>query len=366
MSRFKYLGGIIPFTFALYFLIVTVIALIYNYTDIGRKTRFRKLSQYHHQQQQQQQQQKDGDESTFFSRCLREIREYSIGFSFESVYRCAWRRSNCLNDVSGIYLLAIWRLMNFCFFFGIGFLWNYARGAGGFYYTNWNINLISLYYFLVTVASAIGIVHHNNFLQVYYLNKSRNSRNADNASGGHMQSEVYWSEHMQNFGYAIQILYEITGSAAFFITVVAYSSLSHSMKMWNVTKHLVTSLSLICELLLTSMTVRWEHVLFNVTWALMYLIFIWPYIACGERNSWPYFFLETDNASIFPWYVGLFVLVILFYYIFWLFSYVKELLIGHIEHKYLHVTIEEEDGNGEGDQSQGHAQAEKSHELVKV
>jgi hypothetical protein len=110
------------------------------------------------------------------------------------------------------------------------------------------------------------------------------------------------------------------------------------------------------------MTVRWEHVLFNVTWALMYLIFIWPYIACGERKSWPYFFLETDNASIFPWYVGLFVLVILFYYIFWLFNYVKELLIGHVEQKYFHVNTEEEDRKDD----HSHVQAEKSHELVVV
>jgi hypothetical protein len=142
---------------------------------------------------------------------------------------------------------------------------------------------------------------------------------------------VYWSESMIAFGHMIQILYQIAGSTAFFITVVAFTSLNPHFSFWNVNNHFITSMSFLGELFLNNMTVRWEHVVFNITWALIYLVFAWIMRITNVLSGWPYFFLATNTQVVFLWYVGLFLLNILLYYIFWSFSTFKYFGIHKIE-----------------------------------
>ncbi len=47
-------------------------------------------------------------------------------------------------------------------------------------------------------------------------------------------------------------------------------------------------------------------------------------VAGGALKEWPYFFLDTDSAIVFAWYIGLFVLDVFFYILFYLFNYIKE------------------------------------------
>jgi hypothetical protein len=142
---------------------------------------------------------------------------------------------------------------------------------------------------------------------------------------------IYWSDSMIAFGHMIQILYQIAGSTAFFITVVAFTSLNPHFSFWNVNNHFITSMSFLGELFLNNMTVRWEHVVFNITWALIYLVFAWIMRITNVLSGWPYFFLATNTQVVFLWYVGLFLLNILLYYIFWSFSTFKYFGIHKIE-----------------------------------
>jgi hypothetical protein len=75
------------------------------------------------------------------------------------------------------------------------------------------------------------------------------------------------------------------------------------------------------------MDARFEHIVLNLSWALLYLIFIWPVVAGGALSHWPYFFLDTDSASVYAWYTILYVVDVIFFIIFWLIVNAKYALL---------------------------------------
>lgn len=211
----------------------------------------------------------------------------------------------------------LWRIACFCFHFGIGFLWSYINNPySSIYFTLWNVDLLSLYFFLASLCSMIGLLYRYGFN--FY---SRQSENLDTQNTGR---SFYWSPRLMEFGYAVQILFEITGGTAFFITVIAFATLNSKFQFWNTTHHFASSMAMLFEALLTSMPVRWEHVLLNLTWALMYLIFIWPMVHYNAVYEWPYFFLRAGSLTVYVWYVILFFLDIVFFYLFWLLVVVRD------------------------------------------
>lgn len=301
MSKFKYLGGIIPFTFVIVLIVISIVVFLFSRPTCCGKKQVIPVG--------------DGKEFSLWQR-------FCYGHPYECVYESSWK--NLLGDDISMYLLLLWRVACFCYFFGIVFLWNYSLSGGdnAHYFTLWNIDLISAYYFLAMIASIIGVFNHKGYLQ---------------QKDSHLENSSYWSQPLTQFGYSIQILYEITGSTAFFVTVVAFGSLNPHFVFWNVNDHFMTSMSILVEIFLNRMIVRWEHLIFTILWALMYLIFIWPLVAMGDLSDWPYFFLATDTATVFPWYIGLVVILILFYFVLWLIVWLKELLIESLESKYLVV-----------------------------
>jgi hypothetical protein len=62
-----------------------------------------------------------------------------------------------------------------------------------------------------------------------------------------------------------------------------------------------------------------------MSWAVLYLNFIWALVAMNIIPSYPYPFLATDTPSCFLYYFGLFVADFLFYYTFYSLSYLKYL-----------------------------------------
>jgi hypothetical protein len=56
--------------------------------------------------------------------------------------------------------------------------------------------------------------------------------------------------------------------------------------------HLVTLITLLVEMSLNKLAVRFDHFPFNIMWAYIYLIFIWLIVYMGIVD-WPYFFLQT-------------------------------------------------------------------------
>lgn len=171
MGDFAYFGPIIPFTFVVYFFVVLTFGLCYNCC------------------------------------CCRGNKPFSnsfVAFFQGKPFQYTYRSST----ICGTYLLLLWRIACFCFFFGITFLWNYSISPNSaIYFTLWNINLFSLFYFLAMICSFIGVTYDEQFI----------------ASSG-----KFWSDHLVRFGWAVQILFVITGGTAFFVTVIDFVALDHS------------------------------------------------------------------------------------------------------------------------------------------
>jgi hypothetical protein len=294
MSRFEFLGGVIPFAFAVVFVIYVIILAIFL-----KSKRDKKVSPDVMQKASR----------TAFQR-------YFYGINFENVYQSPWGSGRL-----SMYLLFLWRVACLGFFYGndmiAGLIHN--GGSSAIYFTNWNIYLISLYYSLASIASGIGICKDSAFREHVTQHQLKN-RNRETVS--------FWADATTMLGVTVHILFEIAGSTAFFITVIDFCALNPNFVYWNVSLHFITSMSFLVELFLNSMFVRWEHVLFTVTWGLIYLIFIWPMVATGAATKWPYFFLDTEKVTVSGWYIFLFTALIVFYYIFYGVAALKWAIVG--------------------------------------
>lgn len=122
-----------------------------------------------------------------------------------------------------------------------------------------------------------------------------------------------------------------TIGTALFITVINYSATDPTYAFWNVSHHFMTLLTLILELFLNNMYVRADHYPFNLSWAVLYLICIWPVVVMNKIPDWPYLFLATDTYFCCLYYIGLFTADFLFYYVFYALSKLKYSLRSQIQ-----------------------------------
>ncbi len=206
---------------------------------------------------------------------------YFTGPSFEKTYLS-------YPGTFWMYVLLILRFCAFAYFIVIAFIWNLdlESGRNAIFFSLWHIFFIAFYFFMATIASIIGIMHEPD---------RRASINALTTSMRSTRS--YWTDITLGFACAVQIFFEVAGGVAFFITLSIYLSLQKDFTFWNVTQHLVISLIFVVELFLNRIHIRWEHLLLNETWLLIYLIVIWPVVARGDWPSYPYGFLVTTGVN---------------------------------------------------------------------
>jgi hypothetical protein len=236
---------------------------------------------------------------------------YFEGDSFETVYQSCWGNW-------GTYLLAFTRLVSFLYMCGFNVVAKHSMDPMfSVFFTAWNVDILALYFFLATISSILGIlydIHRQDFQE---------------SRRGHEANAVnFWSTRTLRFGYVMQIVYEIAGATAFFVTVIAFAMLNPRFEFWNVTVHFITSLTILLELSLNNIHVRWEHMLLNLAWALIYLIFCWPMVRFGAIQDWPYFFLRSSTSFVFVWYIILIAVDIFFFYFFWACSLCKYLVLN--------------------------------------
>jgi len=292
MSRFEYLGASIIYSLALYFLIVISVLLIYYYQCYRPQRRLASSPSLVSSSVATA-----TTTNTSQENMITEIRlfaeAYFHGKSFESTYQHAF-----IPGLIGQYMLLIFRCLAFGFFFSIPFVWRYTvdQGGGAHYYTIWNIDLITGYFLMTILASVWGIFYDHP--------------PSDNTA-------TVRSGYVTKYGYMIQILFEIATASAFFVTVIDYVGINQSFGFWNVMEHFLNTIIMLIECLCNSMDARIEHLAINLTWPLLYLLFIWPIVAEGVLSDWPYAFLATDTKSVYGWYTILIVVDMIFYGIFW-------------------------------------------------
>lgn len=307
-GRFAFLPTVIPFTFALYFGVASTLAVIHNFCSCAHTARTRR------------------DQELKLARLVNSMRLREFGYlatlerffdgdGFETTYQSCWGQRGTL-------VLFNVRLFSFAYLFFISFLYRYTISPMySIYFTAWNVNLLSLYFLLAIIASCIGLANDKK-LQEYTVSHSRLESHPGQ----------FWSLRILRFGWTLQILFEISGATALFVTIIAFTLLAPEFTFWTASYHFVTSVCIVAELSLNNMTVRWDHVLLNLTWIAMYLVYCWPMTRYGALSDWPYFFMDTSKPEVIRWYTIIFLANISFFYLFWSVNLVKYLFVEHFMH----------------------------------
>jgi hypothetical protein len=211
------------------------------------------------------------------------------------------------------YVLLITRFLSFGYILGVGVIASYIKNNGyiWFYFTFWNLELLSVFYLLAMSCSILGIWTRDS--DTIRLPRKYDVEEASISS----VKSISWSADIVRLGFATQVFFEVCGGTAIFITVVAFIFLDRSFSFWNVTHHFITTMSLLLEMSLNRIPVRLDHFAYNISWSMLYLIFIWPLVVLGNIKSWPYFFLAVDTPSCYAWYTGFVVAIVVFYLIFY-------------------------------------------------
>jgi hypothetical protein len=204
--------------------------------------------------------------------------------------------------------LCFTRFVSFSFFLGVGVIYKFSMPShtdDWQFFTNWNLFLISAYFFEAFLASTLLIIA-----------KRRNY-------------DVWIPDHVQKtLGTLISIHFAVAGASAIFITTVNFAILDSNFEMINVVSHLATSVLLLLDLFLNNIHVHYLEFIFNFTWALVWMTFIWPLVVTHVKN-WPYEFMETDRAKCFMWYNGMFVVNFFFYNVWWALCRFKLKIFGN-------------------------------------
>jgi hypothetical protein len=201
------------------------------------------------------------------------------------------------------YVLLATRFLSFGYILSGSVIANYVVKGGfkWFFFTLWNVELLSIYYLLALACSVIGIFY-----------KPRNVSSEDV-----FDVESTWSIHTYRLGRITHVLFEVCGGTAVLVTVVNFTVINSGFSFWNATSHFVPLLTLVIELCLNNMYLRVDHYVFNISWAWLYLIFVWPLVVMRRINFWPYPFLALDTPSCYLLYTLLILLDIAFYFIFY-------------------------------------------------
>jgi len=192
--------------------------------------------------------------------------------------------------------LLCWRLFCFCWFFCFAFVAKWIDDAtvqkkdpGYWFFTNWNLILLGVYFGLTSVCSVL-------------------SRTDPTGAGAAYDSPMYTKLFA-----AVGALHDVAGANAIFVTVVALGILDPTPSFWNLTNHLSNTLFMFVEMSLNSIKARPHNYVWSIIWAFVYVSFAWIIVSTGTRPV-PYFFLNTvDRPASFGWYTGLLVINGVFY-----------------------------------------------------
>lgn len=250
--------------------------------------------------------------------CDESIENVDETFDFESTYESFHPKLK--------YVLFATRIASFIYILSVSVLWNYFYSRHQwFYFTLWNAQLLSLYYLLSSICSAIGLYSSHKLSDEKEITGDVETSTGTSAVAVMEPIRVHTNSAL--LGRITRILFEICGGSSFFVTVVNFAVINHDMSFRNISAHLIPFLTLLIELIFNNMSIRVDHFTYNVSFAMTYLIFIWPLVVLGSIPDWPYPFLAVDTADCYAMYTLLFLLDILFYFSFYSLSSLKHLTV---------------------------------------
>lgn len=213
------------------------------------------------------------------------------------------------------YILFFTRFLSFYYICGVAVVANYiiVGSQQWFLFSMWNTELLSIYFGCAVISSVYGIVYgEDHSIPSTIIDVEGGSRER--------RTRVLWSSEVIMFGRIVQILFEVCGGTAVYMTIINFTLQDPKFSFWNVTSHFITIMVLVLELFLNNMYVRADHFIFNISWGFLYLIFIWPLVVLGRISNWPYRFLELDTKTCYLYYTLLVFADIVFYFVFYALS----------------------------------------------
>jgi hypothetical protein len=130
------------------------------------------------------------------------------------------------------------------------------------------------------------------------------------------------------YGWAVQILFEIAGSTALAVTVFGFSGVGDEPTFWNVSQHVVNTFAMIVELFANAIVVRPEHVVFTLLWAFLYCVFTWIVVPVNAATQWPYDQMDADKVEVLISYAVAWVGFIVFFYVFYAIWCLKNVIVN--------------------------------------
>ena len=242
------------------------------------------------------------DRSICCGRLKRELQDFFTGISLESSYAS-------FPGKSWTVFLCVFRGLCFCFFVAVPCIYQYVleRGHNWVYFTFWNIDIISMYYLFAFSASIVGLRFRPDVL---------------------FETTHRWTRAELLLGTLSQFFFTVAAPTALFVTVFSYTFLDAKLDFNDVSYHLINTLALLVDMVLSSMIIRWEHVVLMVSWGMLYLIFTWGMVGSGVSSTWPYEALYTDTPSSVVWYTLLYVFLLGSYLVWYALSRIKIWLRG--------------------------------------
>jgi len=185
--------------------------------------------------------------------------------------------------------LLCWRLFCFAWFFWFAIVAKWIsvvtvekKDPGYWFFTNWNLILLGVYFGLAAVCS---------------LQFRKDPTGV-----------AYDSPLQQKLPAVVGAMHDVAGANAIFVTVVALGILDPSPNFWNLTNHLSNTLFIFVEMSLNSIKACSHNYVWSIIWAFVYVSFAWVIVYTKTREV-PYFFLNTVNKpASFGWYTGLIVI----------------------------------------------------------
>ena len=235
------------------------------------------------------------------------------------------------------YFLFLTRFLSFYYICGVSVSANYFfMGQHQWYYfSSWNALLLSVYFMLATCASILGFVYGIPDSVVHLApdesDPSNNySYNLDKSESESKSKKIIWSAHSVRFGQIIHVLFEVCCGSSLLVIASCLLVFDSESGFWNLSVNLAPLLTLLLELLLNNMYVSIDHYPYNLSWAFLYLIFIWPVVVMNKISFWPYAVLSLERNTCYFWYTLLVLTDTICYFIFCFLSFIKRLIRSRI------------------------------------
>lgn len=185
------------------------------------------------------------------------------------------------------------------------------------YLTIWNLALIICYFLSSCILSCNGILR--SILAILPADLVHD-----------VSDRTVWTILVQWLGSLSQVMFEVCGASALFISTVNFLLIDSSLTPLNLELHVFTTAALLIEATLNCYIVRWEHILVYLAWNSAYLACTWYRAITSPSSEWPYPFLSTSQPSALLWYASLYALACVFYGLWYAIFRIKMSLLCYI------------------------------------